>query len=216
MSIATLKKKSRQMHHTMSTNQKEFSINGTHRSQGWVGQTMLSRSLPRTPHRGVEAQGHGGCCGKYADDLNIVSGICDRNDPTYVKSSVLDTNGMLMLKYRWIRRPAPFTSVKPDSNVNNQNQSTYITHRRSATLAEVNSAACKARVVPGATAANQNCELVRPKYNNLEWVTRQCRITKTVGPVDQSTHLTQVVGGCSELKLNPLPVQPGNHTAFGC
>jgi len=212
MSIATLKKKSNQVYHTMSTNQKEFSLNGTRRSQGWVGQTMLSRSLPRTPHRGVAAQGHGGCCGQYAANLSIVSGICDRNDPTYVKSSVLDTNGMLMTKYRWIRRPAPFTSVKPDDNLNNQDQSTYITQTRSAALA-----ACQ---VPGekngggAGAASQNCDLVRPKYNNLDWVSRQCSITKEVGPVDQSTYLTTVVGGCAG--LNPLPVQPGNHTAFGC
>jgi hypothetical protein len=127
MSIVTLKKKTKQLYHSLSVGRPAFSLNGTHRSQGWVGQTSLSRSLPRTPHRGVTAQGHGGSYGAYSTtSVNIVSGIDYQNDPTYVKSSVLDTKGMIMTKYRWIRRPAPFVSVKPDSTQHQKDQSMYL------------------------------------------------------------------------------------------
>jgi hypothetical protein len=33
---------------------------------------------------------------------------------------------MLNTKYRWITRPQPFTSVKPDSNNNNHSQGDYV------------------------------------------------------------------------------------------
>ena len=139
MSIVTLKKKTRQQYNCMSVGRSAFSLNGTHRSQGWVGQTSLSRSLPRTPHRGVTAQGHGGCCGAYSTtSLNIVSGINYQNDPSYVKSSVLDTRGMLATKYRWIRRPAPFTSVKPSTD----DQDTYVTLLHRNTVQQSSSIEC--------------------------------------------------------------------------
>jgi hypothetical protein len=71
MSIATLKKKSYAKYNNSSVGQKQFSINGTTRNQGWVGQTSLSRSYPMTQ--------------------NIVSGINSLNDNTIVKPSVLGT-----------------------------------------------------------------------------------------------------------------------------
>ena len=61
MSIATLKRKSQTKYNNMSVGQPFFSLNGTHRNQGYVGQTSLSRSLPRTLMRGNVVRGHGGC-----------------------------------------------------------------------------------------------------------------------------------------------------------
>ena len=65
MSIATLKRKTQTKYNNMSVGQSGFSINGTHRNQGYVGQTSLSRSLPRTLMRGNTVRGHGGCCGTF-------------------------------------------------------------------------------------------------------------------------------------------------------
>ena len=66
MSIVALKKKTAAKYNNMSVNTKEgFSLNGTRRLQGYVGQTSLSRSLPRTLMRGTTIRGHGGCCGTY-------------------------------------------------------------------------------------------------------------------------------------------------------
>ena len=84
-----LKNKTNEKYNNLSVGKKQFSINGTTRSQGWVGQSSLSRTVT-TPS------------------------IC-LNDNRVIKSSVVETNGMIKTKYRWIRRPAPFSVVKPDA-----------------------------------------------------------------------------------------------------
>ena len=130
MSIVTLKKKTNQKYNSMSVGRTGFSLNGTHRNQGFVGQTMLSRSLPTTKMGGNTARGHGGSLGKYHTPPNIVSGIQYQNDPTFIKTSVLSTNGMIMTKYRWIRRPHSFATVKSNSTNNINNQSDLINRNR--------------------------------------------------------------------------------------
>ena len=119
MSIVTLKNKSSVKYNNMSVGQRQFSLNGGHRSQGWVGQTMLSRSLPRTPMKGNVPKGHGGCCGKYPNNHIIQSGVTSLNDPNVIKKSSLSTMGMINTHYRWIRRPNLYekTGVKAKSNI---------------------------------------------------------------------------------------------------
>ena len=126
MSIATMKKKSLQKYNVMSTGYKNFSINGAYRNQGWVGQTTLSRSLPKTLMNGPTERGHGGCCGTYRITPIVTSAVYSTNNNTVIKSSVLSYDGMIATQFRWIRRPQPYTSVKPDTNHNLNNQSDYI------------------------------------------------------------------------------------------
>jgi len=127
MSIATLKRKTQTQYNNMSVNEiKGFSINGTHRSQGYVGQTMLSRSLPKTLMRGDTERGHGGCCGTYRLTPIVQSAVTSTENPNVVKRSVLGTSGMLATKYRWAKRPAPYTSVKSDNTLNANTQGEYI------------------------------------------------------------------------------------------
>ena len=77
MSVATLKKKTRTQYHNMSVNRVGgFSLNGTRRSQGYVGQDMLGRHLQSTPMRGNVARGSGGCCGTHAGYSWASGGIC--------------------------------------------------------------------------------------------------------------------------------------------
>ena len=134
MSLATLKKKTQTKYNNMSVGERQFSINGTHRSQGYVGQTSLSRSLPRTLMKGNVAIGHGGCCGKFRKMPIVQSAVISLENPNVVKSSVLGTSGMISTKYQWIKRPQPYTSVKPDNNNNNNSQSDYITYLIDKTL----------------------------------------------------------------------------------
>ena len=134
MSLATLKKKTQTKYNNMSVGERQFSINGTHRSQGYVGQTSLSRSLPRTLMKGNVAIGHGGCCGKFRKMPIVQSAVISLENPNVVKSSVLGTSGMISTKYQWIKRPQPYTSVKPDNNNNNNSQSDYITYLVDKTL----------------------------------------------------------------------------------
>jgi len=92
MSIATLKRKTQVQYNNMSVGQQGFSLNGTRRSQGYVGQTSLSRSLPRTPMNGPDARGYGG---NYNMGIIVQSAVTSLNDPTVVKQSVISTLGML-------------------------------------------------------------------------------------------------------------------------
>jgi len=134
MSIATLKKKTQTKYNNMSVGERQFSINGTYRSQGYVGQTSLSRSLPRTLMKGNVAIGHGGCCGKFNKVPIVQSAVISLENPNVVKSSVLGTSGMISTKYAWTKRPQPYTTVKPDNNQNNNSQSDYITYLVDKTL----------------------------------------------------------------------------------
>jgi hypothetical protein len=113
-----------------------FSLNGTHRSQGYVGQTMLSRHFPQTPMRGNVARGHGGCCGQYPTNNGhiIQSGVDYLNNPNVVKKSVQSTQGYLHNSYKWIWRPQPFTCVKPDDTNNINDQASYINHLTKKTM----------------------------------------------------------------------------------
>ena len=112
MSIIILKNKTQSKYNNMSAGQAQFSINGTHRSQGYVGQTSLSRSLPKTIMKGDVAIGHGGCCGKFNKTPIIQSAVISLENPNVVKPSVLGTSGMLSKKYAWIKRPQPYSTVK--------------------------------------------------------------------------------------------------------
>jgi hypothetical protein len=108
MSEATLKRKTRTQYRNMSVGSKDggFSLNGTRRSQGYVGQTMLGRHFPTTPMRGNVARGSGGCCGTYYQGTIIKSGVpfpsgvngnSANNNPQIVKSSVLNNMVSQML-----------------------------------------------------------------------------------------------------------------------
>ena len=134
MSIVTLKKKTQAKYNNNSVHHPQFSLNGTHRSQGYVGQDTLGRSLPRTLARGNTLRGSGGCCGKYTITPSVLSAVTSTEDNTVVKSSVLSYNGMAATQYRWIRRPEPITVVKPDDNRHNTNARDYIHYLRQRTL----------------------------------------------------------------------------------
>lgn len=127
MSIVALKRKTQTQYNNMSVGQKNFSLNGTHRNQGFIGQTMLSRSLPRTLMKGPTPKGHGGCCGIYPQGPIIQSAVTSTEDPTVIKNSVLDTNAVLIDKHKLVRVDATtLSTVKPDINQHLNTQGSYI------------------------------------------------------------------------------------------
>jgi hypothetical protein len=134
MSIVVLKRKTLAQYHNNSHSPNGFSLNGTHRSQGYIGQTSLSRSLPRTLMKGNTPKGHGGCCGKYYQGTIIQSGVTSLENPAVVKKSTMNTRGLIDTKYRWIRRPKPFAEVKHIAN--SHSQSEYIYFIKEKTLKE--------------------------------------------------------------------------------
>jgi hypothetical protein len=127
MSIVTLKRKTQTQYNNMSVGSPNgFSLNGGYRNQGYVGQNVISRSLPKTPMKGDTMRGHGGRYGSYVIKPPVQSAVLSQEDDTFIKSSVLGTDGMIATKYRWITRPQPFTSVKPDSTLNQNTQGEYV------------------------------------------------------------------------------------------
>jgi hypothetical protein len=129
MSIVTLKRKVQAQYNNVSVGQSAFSLNGTRRSAGYVGQDMLGRSLIRSLSRNGSLKGHGGCCGKYPiQEVKTTPEMSGLNNPATVKTSSLNTTGLFMSKYRWIRRPQPYSTTKPGDAQNNNAQSTYIEH----------------------------------------------------------------------------------------
>jgi hypothetical protein len=124
MSIVTLKRKTSAKYNNMSVNSKVgFSLNGTHRNQGYVGQSVISRSIPR-----VNTKGHGGCCGTYVIKNNVPN-VWNTEDTTVVKKSSMNNKAVIETKYMYVKRPYPYGSVKPDDTNNINTQGTYITEK---------------------------------------------------------------------------------------
>ena len=121
MSLATLKKKTQSKYRNSSVGLQQFSLNGTRRLQGYIGQTSLSRALPRTPAGGAYAKGHGGCCGTHPSDAAITSAVTNTNDSSVVKSSVLSSKGMLAKRLRCCD-----SVVKPDNQTSLNSSSSYL------------------------------------------------------------------------------------------
>ena len=149
MSIATLKRKTQVKYNNMSVGHKQFSLNGTHRNQGYVGQTMLSRSLPTTLMKGNVIRGHGGCCGHYPVKPIVQSGVNYQEDSRVVKPSVLNTAGMIVNKYHCIgectsgenvcdKSSKRINHVKPDNNNNNNIQSDHLNALRRKSIIDTN------------------------------------------------------------------------------
>jgi hypothetical protein len=114
MSLATLKKKSQTLYNNLSVGVDGFSLNGTHRSGGYIGQSTQSRHLTRTLMKGNVVKGSGGCCGAYVVTNVKPSELACLNDPMVVKPAVMNNAGMLHTKYKWFWSGR--NSVKPDSN----------------------------------------------------------------------------------------------------
>jgi hypothetical protein len=149
MSIATLKRKTNAKYNNVSVGVKQFSLNGGYRNQGWVGQTSLSRSLPRTLMVGTTPRGHGGTSvwrGNGARTYKVVnyyprgtivqSGVQSTNDNRVIKRSVLNYEDRMQFgrwQQRWTNTVQRFQCtqcntnfVKPDTNHNLGDQADYI------------------------------------------------------------------------------------------
>jgi len=106
MSINTLKRKANATKVATISNA-PFSINGIYRNQGGIGQVSFFR-----PH----------------------DTTCTPEVLPVAKPSVLSTTGMIATKYRWIRRPAPYTTTnKPMSE---RTQSNYIRYLHESRMSE--------------------------------------------------------------------------------
>lgn len=128
MSIHVLKRNSRRFQAPISGQKNGgFALNGTRRNIGGILKTVnLGKSVTRTPFRGTEPMGNGGCCGTYKRVINN-SGSCCSNDPSVVKLSTKTTSAMIDTKYKWTKSKWPRFTVKPLNSLPlNHTQGQYI------------------------------------------------------------------------------------------
>jgi hypothetical protein len=209
MSIATLKKKSQTLSSSLCVNSKNgfsgFSLNGTHRSQGYIGQTTLSRSLPKTLMQGNTIKGHGGCCGFYTIGPVVNSAVTSTENIYVVKPSVLGYYGMKETKYRWITRPEPYATVKPDTNNNNSMASDYTTTLRNEAIA-----CSTSNNIPTISCCPNNGFTSSSNYNQLN---TNGTITKANKYLSEGEYIYNLQSDCSNNKVFP------NNTlnmSYGC
>ena len=97
MSLATLKRKTRHNPRVAPISGRGvngFSLQGTHRNIGGVGQFRMISNVTRTPFNRNGPKGNGGRNGQYYNQpLN--SGSCCTNDDSIVKLSTKNTKGLL-------------------------------------------------------------------------------------------------------------------------
>jgi hypothetical protein len=159
MSIATLKRKTFAKYNNNSVGT-GFSLNGTRRSQGWIGQDTIGRSFPKTLMKGNTVKGHGGCCGSYLQNNIIASAVTSLNDPSVIKTSTIHNDGMLRTKYRWIWRPQPYSTTKDDSSRTINSQSQYITSLSSTISSIIDTSYSEVMKTKGSN--NYCCDLLIP------------------------------------------------------
>jgi hypothetical protein len=210
MSIATLKRKTQTKYNNMSVGEKQFSLNGTLRNQGYVGQTSLSRSLPRTLMKGNVAKGHGGCCGKFLQTPIVQSGLISLNDPTVVKSSVLGTQGMINTHYRWIKRGEPFSTVKPDTNNNLNTQDDYITRLKKNSIKEADD--CNNNTEIQCNTTSKSCFNYNPYFRQK--VFHFTKPENSYKPISSSDYITKLHDGCTVNDV--IIITNTNKTPFAC
>jgi hypothetical protein len=221
MSIATLKKKSQAQYRNSSVGLPQFSINGTHRSQGYVGQTMLSRSLPTTPMNGIYPRGHGGCCGTFVIKPIVQSAVTSLNNPNIIKPSVVSSKGMLEEKLKCINnlkipnvshklpQHTPINIVKPDNNQHSSTQEDYITRKAKKAIQEAN------KCTPINQIKKQICGCKNNNYHS-NFSKKQSNYTKPLSdyvPISQEEYIVQKDNSC----INQDKVYPKNirNTVFG-
>lgn len=224
MSIATLKRKTQAQYNNSSVGQPAFSLNGTRRSQGYVGQTSLSRSLPRTLMNGPTPRGHGGCCGQYYNGHIIQSAVTSLNNPNVIKNSVINTTGMINEKLNCLTNVNEkyFISCGPKHQPNIVKPQTiqfdYITNKAKKAIlcANLPSNTSKIDTRPKiCQPCNTNSFFSRgPKY-----VTHTKPKSQYV-PISQSEYLVNLDNTCitndkkhinTQVKKSPLPGPPASY-----
>jgi hypothetical protein len=204
MSIVTLKRKTQTQYNNMSVGLKGFSLNGTLRNQGFVGQTTLSRSLPRTLMRGNVARGYGGCCGQFLKVPIVQSAVISLNNPNVVKPSVVGTKGMLEQKYQCCHQ-----RVKPDSNQNSNDQGSYVDFLARKTMYNVS--LCN---IPLKNIKKQSCcPMYNPYYRKT--ISLFTKAENLYTPISAAEHIRQLNKKCTKQDIHYVPNNLYN-TPIGC
>jgi hypothetical protein len=215
MSIVALKRKTEARYNNLSVNQKQFSINGTTRNQGYIGQTSLTRSLIHSVSKGAVLKDFNGL---YANPNIKASETISLEDNTVVKPSVLSFKGMMAKRERWITRPFPHAVVKPDGGLNVNAQTDYITRLKKKTLSDIETN-CPPDIAKTTGYTVKPCSTVTKTLTGAPLFTPQnvvCKIAKpesTYTSISQASYLEKLHEKCAE-QDNYKFVSPIKRTPF--
>jgi hypothetical protein len=200
MSIVALKRKTEARYNNLSVNQKQFSINGTYRNQGYIGQTSLTRSLIHTPSKGIGPKDFNG---RYANPNIKASETISLEDNTVVKPSVLSFKGMLAKRERWINRPFPNAVVKTDAGRSINDQADYITRLKKKTLSDIETN-CPPDIAKTTGFVPKPCSTVTktltgaPLFTPVNVVCKIAKPESTYTSISQMTYLEKLNKKCAE------------------
>jgi hypothetical protein len=201
MSIVALKRKTAAQYKNNSVGQAQFSIVGTHRSQGFIGQSTQSRFLTRTLMRGDTARGHGGCCGKYPKlPIVIPTEICTTEDSRVVKTSSEGNLGMLLTKYRWVRRSYPYSDTKTVV-ANTVAQSDYIDRIKKLSMQETEDCGGNDTEKP---IVYSTCDPTKAAMSIRQCVISYAPVLNKTKYLSQSDYIEKMNQACSDLYDNPM------------
>jgi hypothetical protein len=200
-----------------------FSLSGTHRNVGYVGQNMrMSKS--GTPFRGVHAMGNGGCCGTYdTKDPVINSRVVETmgDQYQYVKPSVVSQRGMLRKKYKYLyngQYPNYIVKdVQSGDMTDNKSQQVYIDKLAAANdcVQDINNSKKFEgfKVKCGPTGCSTTT--AKYKYNTMASNGPYTKFTKN--PIDSSSQTLRIQRQCANPPADkrPQPV-PGNGNQGPC
>jgi hypothetical protein len=224
MSIATLKRKTQTKYNNMSVSQPQFSLNGGYRNQGYIGQSTQSRFTSRTLMVGTAIRGHGGGCGRYIFTKSragmcgrfpilpiVTSSVYSTENNRVIKRSVLDNDGRIATRYRWIRRPQPDATVKPDVNQGLNIQSNYVNYKKNLAINATSTVArnnlCGPRAEPAIdrTVCRANPLMFRSRLNTPQSFNRtNCTLANKINRsnlfknniLQQSDYIERKSNGC--------------------
>jgi hypothetical protein len=123
-----------------------------------------------------------------------------------IKRSVIDNDGMIATKYRWIRRPAPITTVKEDTTQNRNTQQDYINHVHVKTVQDINS--CGDNTKTNTTICTN---IISKKQNSLLFNFTKPQCGPNFIPQNQSTYIDSIK--CTETYTNKQ-INTANHPPF--
>jgi hypothetical protein len=220
MSIVTLKKKTNTQYNNMSVGVKQFSINGGYRNLTYIGKSAQQDHYPRTLMNGNVVRGHGGCCGNYNQPPIVYSNdTTSLQDSSIIKPSVLSQRGRIETRFRWITRPQPFSTVKPDSNLNLNDSSDRTDRLKNCAISS--SPTITTRPLPVKKITCNRCSVMKtPDYisNAIMQPSLSVNITKSDPYLSQDEYLQKKKFACSASTNLNKPFIPSNvcHSSFAC
>jgi hypothetical protein len=191
MSLATLKKKTTTLYHSMSVNKPQFSLNGFYRNDRSLPSTnRIQTSIPRTLARGNQLRGYGGNNGKF--QIKIISTLCEQpqveqTNKLNIKLSTKNIKGLIATKYLWTKLPNPYTWVKKQNDSLKTSSKLYTENLSKQVIKSIIS------------------------INNLKSATlNECNFTKIPNTLSQNEFILKLSGNCINNIVNNVYNLPSN------